>query len=170
MLLRVSRSPAHSETRLYSPRSAGVVSCCRAGCGTTRRCAERASSAASGTLIVSTSAMNHDLICEESPCVRGRAQSQAFQPISPEPCKSDYFQSAKTRAFLPTPEFFTGDWVAVHKPADARYDSGTSRVQVRTFIPTRWRTVPQLSPFNAHSATCTPITDLRSAQVPTPRG
>ena len=38
-----------------------------------------------------------------------RPQSQAFCPISPEPCKFEYFKSAKTHAFPRDSEFFTGD-------------------------------------------------------------
>ena len=55
--------------------------------------------------------MNHDPIPEESPLVHGRTQSQAFCPISPEPCKFDYFKSAKTHAFPRASEFFTGDYL-----------------------------------------------------------
>jgi len=62
--------------------------------------------------------MNHDPISEGSPLVHGRTQSQAFCPISPEPCKFDYFKSAKTHAFPRASEFFTGDermWVKVEE-------------------------------------------------------
>jgi len=41
--------------------------------------------------------------------VHRRPQSQAFCPISPEPCKFEYFKSAKTHAFPRDSEFFTGD-------------------------------------------------------------
>jgi hypothetical protein len=44
----------------------------------------RASSEASADLIVATRTLNHGPIREESPYVRGRAQSQAFRQISPK--------------------------------------------------------------------------------------
>lgn len=43
--------------------------------------------------------------------MHGRTQSQAFCPISPEPCKFHYFKSAKTHAFPKASEFFTGDYL-----------------------------------------------------------
>lgn len=93
---RPHRTATSRSAALISPARAPSRSCCRAGCGTARRCAGRASSAASENLIVSTRSMNHNPFSKESPHVRGRAQSQAFCPISPEPCKLDYFKSAKS--------------------------------------------------------------------------
>ena len=63
--------------------------------------------------------------------MRRRAQSQAFRPISPKPCKSEYFKSDKTLVLLRASAFFTGDYLT-GTPLGADYVQGT---QGRYFLP-----------------------------------
>ena len=53
--------------------------------------------------------MNHTPISMGRPLAQQRAKSQAFCQISPEPCDSDYLDSAKNNAFLQASALFTGD-------------------------------------------------------------
>ena len=55
--------------------------------------------------------MNHTPISMGRPLAQQRAKSQAFCQISPEPCDSDYLDSAKNNAFLQASALFTGDYV-----------------------------------------------------------
>lgn len=75
--------------------------------------------------------MNHDPISEESPLVHGRTQSQAFCPISPEPCKSDYFKSAKTHAFPPASAFFTSDELVASRRRNRLREMPLQRLRYR---------------------------------------